>query len=154
MSILDKVQSKAVVDKEGEPEPQGEHYRPVWRTTRPPSVDIRMGSLWFNIAYGHVLMIASAAEFFSAFWIITPNLTFICEGENLREVVTSLADRKARAIFLFEPDRHKSWDEKQGRILLMQQVVVPHEAAFRQAAPVFGFVLPEPPPAAKPAVAP
>jgi hypothetical protein len=120
-------------------EPAGEEYRPVWRTTYPASLDLRMGSVQFTVQYAHMLLVLSGSEYYSAFWIIESFMTFIIEGENLRNVIQSVGDRKARALYLFDPEVHKTWTRKEGRILKMQPVFVTSEIAFTKAAETFGF---------------
>jgi len=120
-------------------EPAGEEYRPVWRTTYPASLDLRMGSVQFTVQYAHMLLVLSGSEYYSAFWIIESFMTFIIEGENLRDVIQSVGDRKARALYLFNPEVHGTWTRKEGRILKMQPVFVSSEIAFAKAAETFGL---------------
>jgi hypothetical protein len=65
-------------------------------------------------------------------------MTFIFEGERLRHVVRAVTEREARALYLFNPEIHKKWDEKKGRILTIQPVLVSSDAAFAKAAETFG----------------
>jgi hypothetical protein len=120
-------------------EPAGEEYRPVWRTTYPASLDLRMGAAQFTVQYAHMLLVISGSQHYSAFWIIESFMTFMIEGENLRDVIQSVGDRKARALLLFDPELHKTWARTEGRILKMQPVFVPSDVALAKAAEVFGF---------------
>ena len=106
-----------------EAEPTRDYYRPLWRTPQPASLDICMGPVQFTISYAHIYMTLAASEFYSAFWIILPFMTYIFEGENLKHVIRAIGEREARALYLFNPDTHKRWDEKRGRILRMQPVL-------------------------------
>jgi hypothetical protein len=121
-----------------EQEPTGDVYRPLWRGLRPLSLDICMGPVQFTISYAHIYMTLAATEFNSAFWVILPFMTYIFEGENLKHVVRTLGEREARALYLFDPDVHKKWDEKKGRILKMQPVLASSDVAFAKAAETFG----------------
>ncbi len=134
--LLKSITDPTAVD---EHEPVGDHYRPVWLTPRPMSLDICMGPVLFNISYPHILMTIAASEFYSAFWIITPSLTYIFEGENLKHVIRRLGDREARALYLFDENKHKKWDEKKGRILRIQPVIASADAAFNRAGETFGI---------------
>jgi hypothetical protein len=122
-----------------EQEPTGDVYRPLWRGLKPLSLDICMGPVQFTISYAHIYMTLAATEFNSAFWVILPFITYIFEGENLKHVVRTLGEREARALYLFDPDVHKKWDEKKGRILKMQPVLASSDAAFAEAAKTFGI---------------
>jgi hypothetical protein len=120
-------------------EPTEDTYRPVWRGLRPLSLDICMGPVQFSISYSHIYLTLTATEFYSAFWIILPFMTYIFEGENLKHVVRSITEREARALYLFDGEIHKKWDPKKGRILKMQPVLANSDAAFAKAAETFGI---------------
>ena len=126
-------------------EPTGDTYRPVWRSGRPMSLDICMGPVQFTVSYAHIYLILAASEFYSAFWIILPFMTYIFEGENLRHVIRTLGEREARALYLFNPDIHKKWDAKKGRIMTVQPVLASSEVALAKAAETFGVDVGKPP---------
>jgi hypothetical protein len=135
-SITDPITEATAVD---DVEPTGDTYRPIWRGLRPLSLDICMGPIQFSISYSHIYLTLTATEFYSAFWIILPFMTYIFEGENLKHVVRSITEREARALYLFDGEIHKKWDPKKGRILKMQPVLANSDAAFAKAAETFGI---------------
>jgi hypothetical protein len=124
-----------------EAEPTGDHYRPVWRSPQPASLDICMGPVQFTINYAHIYLTLAASELYSAFWIILPFMTYIFEGENMKHIIRTLGDREARALYLFNPEVHKQWDQKKGRILKMQPVIALSDAAIGRAADTFGILM-------------
>jgi hypothetical protein len=135
--LLQSIKDPTAVD---EAEPKGGDYRPVWRGLRPLSLDICMGPVQFTIQYSHVYLTLAATEFYSSFWMILPFMSYVFEGENLRNVIRAVTEREARALYLFDPEIHKNgWDEKKGRILTIQPVLASSETTIARAVETFGI---------------